>query len=192
MSLATLIRGKKPKSVLNFATATVATIATVPARAGILEPSVAKVACVAVAEPKSDVYICRWYAEKAEKAHLTSPKHSGCWSQQKENIEAAEEFCNTERLLAARAINEKTHAELLPGLVTNDIPDFDEVTVSGDRNCIHIPAMSPANRVCRCCNGTDFWDSAVQENISVCRKCHPPAPGAERISPKQPDIPAEG
>lgn len=36
--------------------------------------------------------------------------------------------------------------------------------------------------VCPNCNGDDFWLSANAENHSVCRKCHPPAPGAEKES----------
>ncbi len=31
---------------------------------------------------------------------------------------------------------------------------------------------------CRCCNGQDFWQGAGK---TVCRRCHPPAPGAERV-----------
>ena len=34
---------------------------------------------------------------------------------------------------------------------------------------------------CRSCGGVDYWQSAVQENHTVCRKCHPPAPGAEKV-----------
>jgi hypothetical protein len=40
---------------------------------------------------------------------------------------------------------------------------------------------SPPVRVCFCCKSTDFWESALNENHFVCRKCHPPAPGAQRL-----------
>jgi len=44
--------------------------------------------------------------------------------------------------------------------------------------CEHLSQI----RTCRCCNGTDFWESAVQDGHSVCRRCHPPMEGAEKIS----------
>lgn len=31
---------------------------------------------------------------------------------------------------------------------------------------------------CSCCGGLDFWSSLYRERI--CRRCHPPAPGAEQ------------
>jgi len=36
--------------------------------------------------------------------------------------------------------------------------------------------------ICPNCKGDDFWQSAVQENHTICRRCHPPAPGAEKVS----------
>ena len=49
-----------------------------------------------------------------------------------------------------------------------------------------MPSLNvPAERVCRCCKGTDFWHSAVQANVTVCRKCHPPMEGAEQMHIKQ-------
>jgi hypothetical protein len=40
----------------------------------------------------------------------------------------------------------------------------------------------PPGRTCYVCKGTDFWQSAVTATPHyVCRKCNPPAPGAERI-----------
>ena len=35
-------------------------------------------------------------------------------------------------------------------------------------------------RICFCCRGSDFWQSAHDPERWVCRRCHPPAPGAER------------
>lgn len=35
----------------------------------------------------------------------------------------------------------------------------------------------PAPLVCYWCRGVDFWQSPT---VTVCRNCHPPAPGAER------------
>ena len=37
-------------------------------------------------------------------------------------------------------------------------------------------------RTCRWCKGDDFWLSAVRGGVSVCRRCHPPALGAELIN----------
>ena len=55
---------------------------------------------------------------------------------------------------------------------------FVEVVATADS---YVPASIPTpTRTCFCCKGDDFWQSAVQENHSVCRKCHPPAPGAEK------------
>ena len=31
---------------------------------------------------------------------------------------------------------------------------------------------------CSCCGGEDFWDS--EHRVGICRRCHPPAPGAAR------------
>ncbi len=46
----------------------------------------------------------------------------------------------------------------------------------------HEPAdKTTQHTVCPCCSGIDFWQSTVQENHSVCRRCHPPSPRAERI-----------
>lgn len=38
------------------------------------------------------------------------------------------------------------------------------------------------HKMCPCCHGVDFWRSATQEGHSVCRTCHPPAPGAEKLN----------
>lgn len=38
-------------------------------------------------------------------------------------------------------------------------------------------APSPTHVECACCGGTDFWSSEWVHRI--CRRCHPPAPGAE-------------
>ncbi len=40
----------------------------------------------------------------------------------------------------------------------------------------HLPP-EPAPLVCYWCRGVDFWQSST---VTVCRNCHPPAPGAER------------
>ena len=42
-----------------------------------------------------------------------------------------------------------------------------------------------AHRLCYCCKGTDYWLAGTEKYPHwVCRKCHPPAPGAERIPDK--------
>ena len=46
--------------------------------------------------------------------------------------------------------------------------------------CPEPTSQTTQHAICPCCNGSDFWLSAVQENHSVCRKCHPPAPGSEK------------
>lgn len=38
------------------------------------------------------------------------------------------------------------------------------------------PAEAPAPLVCYVCRGGDFW---IGTGKMTCRKCHPPAPGAE-------------
>jgi len=42
-----------------------------------------------------------------------------------------------------------------------------------------LPLPSPTQRTCYCCKGTDFWLSI--HGGTVCRRCHPPAPGAEKM-----------
>lgn len=37
-------------------------------------------------------------------------------------------------------------------------------------------------RNCYCWQGADFWESAVQDGVTVCRRCNPPVPGAEQIN----------
>ncbi len=39
-----------------------------------------------------------------------------------------------------------------------------------------MPAEDPAPLVCYTCHGTDFWAGTGKV---TCRRCHPPAPGAE-------------
>ena len=47
--------------------------------------------------------------------------------------------------------------------------------------CEHYTGQAP-RRTCYSCKGPDFWESAVTETPRfICRRCHPPAPGAERI-----------
>jgi len=41
--------------------------------------------------------------------------------------------------------------------------------------------MLPNKHPCYCCKGTDYWLAGTEKYPHwVCRKCHPPAPGAER------------
>lgn len=41
--------------------------------------------------------------------------------------------------------------------------------------------LLPHERPCYCCKGTDYWLAGTEKYPRwVCRKCHPPAPGAER------------
>jgi len=40
----------------------------------------------------------------------------------------------------------------------------------------------PEGKRCYCCKSTDFWTGGTEKYPKlICRKCHPPAPGAERI-----------
>jgi hypothetical protein len=41
---------------------------------------------------------------------------------------------------------------------------------------IQAPSADPALVVCYVCRGSDFWQGS---GAVVCRRCHPPAPGAE-------------
>ena len=38
----------------------------------------------------------------------------------------------------------------------------------------------PAPNTCPSCGSTDMWQSAHDESLVVCRRCHPPVPGAEK------------
>lgn len=40
-----------------------------------------------------------------------------------------------------------------------------------------LPPADPAPLVCYACRGADFWHSPFKS--PTCRRCHPPAPGAE-------------
>ena len=42
----------------------------------------------------------------------------------------------------------------------------------------------PAPLVCYACRGTDFWSGAGA--TTTCRRCHPPAPGAEVVTSSGP------
>ena len=41
----------------------------------------------------------------------------------------------------------------------------------------------PARLLCFACGGTDFWKG---RGVVVCRRCHPPAPGAEVLTSSEP------
>ena len=46
---------------------------------------------------------------------------------------------------------------------------------------------------CYCCNGTDYWLAGTEQYPHwVCRRCHPPAPRAERKPPNTPVTTAIG
>jgi hypothetical protein len=39
------------------------------------------------------------------------------------------------------------------------------------------------HRPCYCCKGTDYWLGGTEKYPHwICRKCHPPAPGAEKTA----------
>jgi hypothetical protein len=41
--------------------------------------------------------------------------------------------------------------------------------------------LLPHQRPCYCCKGIDYWLAGTKKYPHwICRKCHPPAPGAER------------
>ena len=45
--------------------------------------------------------------------------------------------------------------------------------------------LLPHQRPCYCCKGSDYWLAGTEQYPHwVCRRCHPPAPGAERIPDK--------
>ena len=47
-----------------------------------------------------------------------------------------------------------------------------------------LPVLSllPPEKACYCCKGTDYWLAGTAKYPHwVCRKCHPPAPGAEKF-----------
>ena len=42
--------------------------------------------------------------------------------------------------------------------------------------------MLPNKQPCYCCKGTDYWLAGTEQYPHwVCRECHPPVPGAERM-----------
>jgi len=42
--------------------------------------------------------------------------------------------------------------------------------------------LSNTHRPCYCCKSIDYWLAGTEKYPHwICRKCHPPAPGAERI-----------
>ena len=45
------------------------------------------------------------------------------------------------------------------------------------------PLPDPAILVCYQCRGVDFWHGQF---VTICRRCHPPAPGAEVVSTTPP------
>lgn len=53
--------------------------------------------------------------------------------------------------------------------------------------CTDTDSMRTERNTCYCCRGTDYWLGGTEQYSSwVCRKCHPPAPGAERQTINQP------
>lgn len=77
---------------------------------------------------------------------------------------------------------------------TDDIPvelpftdaDFKPAEVYPEGHIWHkwyetpIPATTTGGNKCRACSGSDYWQSV--HGLTICRKCHPPAPSAERIT----------
>lgn len=49
-----------------------------------------------------------------------------------------------------------------------------------------VAALSPAPVACFSCRGIDFWRGS---SAIVCRRCHPPAPGAETGAACAPSVP---
>lgn len=77
-------------------------------------------------------------------------------------------------------------ARLLPPALADEIRgQRDEVLAFLEalpRESVHgaAPASAdPGRLVCFCCGSTDFWRGV---GLVVCRRCHPPAPGAEVLT----------
>ncbi len=79
------------------------------------------------------------------------------------------------------------------GNISSDINTIEKQHVT--KSVPVVPAVPTENRVatdilpltkpCYCCKGTDYWLAGTEKYPHwVCRKCHPPAPGAERIPDK--------
>lgn len=44
-----------------------------------------------------------------------------------------------------------------------------------------VPVLPPGMSPCHCCKGVDYWLAGTERYPHwICRKCHPPAQGAER------------
>lgn len=68
----------------------------------------------------------------------------------------------------------KLHGEIIqPGTVL-EIPLEAFEKLKGKVAAVH---PETAKLICYCCKSTDFWLSI--HGRMICRKCHPPAPGAE-------------
>jgi len=69
------------------------------------------------------------------------------------------------------------HASMVEADEYEDVqePEASTAPHKGDRPLSGIEATG--SRKCCACGRTDWWRS--QHDVTVCRKCHPPAPGAE-------------
>lgn len=187
MNLATLIQGKKTKSVLNFATATVATLATVSAEIEEFVPSVAKIASVAVAAPEQDnifVPVCFDSGSPAnggkDLPHFCEP--GDCWCSEKLPGGDYPAGCiRIECEYTAPATRAEAQA---PGTNIGEPHNFPNQSP----HPLTLSHVLPNRRPCYSCRSMDYWMGGTDEYpLWICRNCHPPAPGAERIPPQYPE-----
>jgi hypothetical protein len=60
-----------------------------------------------------------------------------------------------------------------------ELPFFDDEPTG----VMPLVLVKTATKTCYCCKGVDFWlGGTVEHPHYVCRRCHPPAPGAERMA----------
>ena len=62
--------------------------------------------------------------------------------------------------------------------VTASTPGFTVIPVGNTDASDH----EQCEKICYCCKGTDYWLGGTEKYPNwICRKCHPPVPGAERL-----------
>jgi len=100
-----------------------------------------------------ELSLWRWFMVEANRVYQTSTKDASLWKNHETNKKAAVSLCKMGRISAARHELEKALTAL----------------------------QGPPARRCYSCHGTDFWQSAMQDGVSSCRRCHPPMQGTERV-----------
>ena len=163
MGLADLIQRKKTATVLSPATATLAIPATVAPFSADIPPSVATVATVAVADKKTTTII--------------KPQTAGKVSRQPDTFSALCESYGGHCSVKITGVCPDDCIKIGCEYKTPEIYPTGHIWHKWYET--PIPTDTPRN-ACRCCKSTDFWQSI--HGATVCRKCHPPMEGAERIT----------